>query len=470
MAEAEAQAAEESGTHVDVAVVGAGISGLTAAYRLKEAGRAPEVFEADGDVGGRMRARQEDGWIVEQGTETLASHGYPSTWRLIKDVGLDRDGGVLKVGSLAGVWRDGKAHAGSGHWVGTLTGAGLSLGGRMAMTGMLGGLLPSLGKVSTRRPGESPLGLRTVAEFVDGKHPDLHDYLLQPAASTGWAWDTRRSCVAPLVATMVATRGLHGWRTYRDGMDSLARKVAERLTVHTGRAVQEVTENPDGGVRLVFADGRVVTAREVVLAVPAPVARKLYPSAPAEELPFLDATSYSRMIRVTLQVNRPLAVRQSRGTKKVYALLIPEKEDGYLAGLTFEHFKAANRAPRGQGLVSMLSAERATDELMDRPDEEVVEKLLGRATRYVPELREALIASQVHRFPYAAPEATPDALRLQGAFLDRPVRAVEFAGDWVFQRPTSEAAVQAGELAAERILSRRRSPAGAQGPVPTARA
>ncbi|MEU0957660.1 NAD(P)/FAD-dependent oxidoreductase [Streptomyces niveus] len=471
MAEAEAQAAEEeTGTHVDVAVVGAGISGLTAAYRLKEAGRAPEVFEADGDVGGRMRARQQDGWIVEQGTETLASHGYPSTWRLIKDVGLDRDGGVLKVGSLAGVWRDGKAHAGSGHWVGTLTGAGLSLGGRMAMTGMLGGLLPSLGKVSTRRPGESPLGLRTVAEFVDGKHPDLHDYLLQPAASTGWAWDTRRSCVAPLVATMVATRGLHGWRTYRDGMDSLARKVAERLTVHTGRAVQEVTESPGGGVRLVFADGRVVTAREVVLAVPAPVARKLYPSAPAEELPFLDATSYSRMIRVTLQVDRPLAVRQSRGTKKVYALLIPEKEDGYLAGLTFEHFKAANRAPRGRGLVSMLSAERATDELMDRPDEEVVEKLLGRATRYVPELREALIASHVHRFPYAAPEATPDALRLQGAFLDRPVRAVEFAGDWVFQRPTSEAAVQAGELAAERILSRRRSPAAAQGPVPTVQA
>ncbi|MFC8080331.1 protoporphyrinogen/coproporphyrinogen oxidase [Streptomyces sp. NPDC057307] len=471
MAETSAQPGRQPGTQVDVAVVGGGIAGLTAAYRLKEAGRAPEVFEADSDIGGRMRARKEDGWLIETGTETLASHGYPATWRLIKDVGLDRDGGVLKVGSLAGVWRGGKAHAGSGHWVGTLTGAGLSPGGRLAMTGMLGALLPALGKVSTRRPGESPLGLRTVAEFVDGRHPDLHDYLLQPAAATGWAWDTRRSCVAPLVATMVATRGLHGWRTYRDGMDSLARKVAERLTVHTGRAVQEVQEitgSPEGGVRLVFADGSVVTAREAVLAVPAPVARKLYPSAPADELPFLDATSYSRMIRVTCLVDRPLTVRQSRGTKKVYALLIPEKEDGYLAGLTFEHFKAANRAPRGQGLVSMLTAARATDELMDRPDEEVVEALLGRATRYVPELRTALRRSYVHRFPYAAPEATPDALRLQGAFLDRPARAVEFAGDWVFQRPTSEAAVQAGELAAERILSRRRSPAVAEGPVRTA--
>lgn len=455
----------EASTDVDVAVVGAGIAGLTAAYRLKEAGRAPEVFEADNDIGGRMQARKEDGWLVEKGTETLASHGYPATWRLIKDVGLDRDGGVLKVGSLAGVWRDGKAHAGSGHWVGTFTGAGLSLGGRMAMTGMLGGLLPALGKVSTRRPGESPLGLRTVAEFVDGRHPDLHDYLLQPAAGTGWAWDTRRSCVAPLVATMVATRGLHGWRTYRDGMDSLARKVAARLTVHTGRAVQEVTKGP-GGVRLVFADGRVVTAREAVLAVPAPVAGKIYPSAPVEERPFLDATSYSRMIRVTCLVNRPLAVPQTRGTKKVYALLIPEKEDGYLAGLTFEHFKAANRAPRGQGLVSMLTAARATDELMERPDEEVVETLLGRAAKYLPQLRTALVKSYVHRFPYAAPEATPDALRLQSAFLDRPARAVEFAGDWVFQRPTSEAAVQAGELAAERILARRWSPAGETVPTP----
>ncbi|MEU6737272.1 NAD(P)/FAD-dependent oxidoreductase [Streptomyces physcomitrii] len=445
---------DRTSSHVDVAVIGAGISGLTAAYRLQEAGRVPEVFEADEEVGGRMQARREDGWLVEKGTETLASHGYPATWRLIKDVGLDRDGGVLKVKSLAGVWRDGKAHAGSGHFVGTLTGAGLSLPGRMAMTGMFGSLLPALGKTDTRRPGEGPLGLRTVAELVEGRHPDLHDYLLQPAAATGWAWNTRRSCVAPLVATMVATRGLHGWRTYRDGMDALARRVAAKLTVHTGSAVQEVAAQPGGGVRVAFADGRVLTANDVVLAVPAPVARKLYPSAPAAELPFLDATSYSRMIRVTLRVDRPLAVRQSRGTPKVYALLIPEKEDGYLSGLTFEHSKAANRAPRGKGLVSMLTAERATDELIERPDEEVVEALLARAERYVPQLRAAVLGSAVHRFPYAAPEATPDALRLQSAFLDRPHGPVEFAGDWVFQRPTSEAAVQAGELAAERILSR----------------
>ncbi|MGW3659747.1 protoporphyrinogen/coproporphyrinogen oxidase [Streptomyces sp. NPDC005151] len=446
----------ETSSHVDVAVIGAGIAGLTAAYRLKEAGRVPEVFEADREVGGRMQAHREDGWLVEKGTETLATHGYPATWRLIRDVGLDRDGGVLKVNSLAGVWRNGKAHAGSGHWVGTLTGAGLSPTGRMAMTGMLGALLPALGKISTDRPGESPLGLRTVAEFVEDRHRDLHDYLLQPAAATGWAWNTRRSCVAPLLATMVATRGLHGWRTYRDGMDALARQVAARLTVHTASTVREVAAQPTGGVRVAFADGRVVTARDVVLAVPAPVARKLYPSAPAAERPFLDASSYSRMIRVTCRVDRPLAVRQSRGTPKVYALLIPEREDGYLSGLTFEHVKASNRAPRDQGLVSMLTAERATDELMERPDEEVTEALLARAERYVPELRQALLGSSVHRFPYAAPEATPGALRLQSAFLDRPLGPVEFAGDWIFQRPTSEAAVQAGELAAERILSRRR--------------
>lgn len=444
-----------TGHDVDVAVVGAGIAGLTAAHRLRQAGRTPVVFEAQDAVGGRMRARRVDGWIVEEGTETLAVHGYPATWRLIRDVGLDRDGGILKVRSLAGIWRHGRAHAGTGHWVGALTGSGLSMGGRMALGGLVSGLLPSAGKFDTTRPGEGPLGLKTVSELAEGKHRELLDYVLQPAVGTGWAWEPDQSCVAPLVATMIATRGLLGWRTYRDGMDTLARRVAGPLDVRTGRAVEEVKDGP-GGVRLVFADGEVVTAREVVLAVPAPVARQLHPVAPADERPFLHAATFAPMIRVTCLVDRPLAAPQRAGTPKVYALLIPEREDGFLSGLTFEHFKAGNRAPAGRGLVSMLSSPRATRELIDQDDETIVERLMVRAEEYVPELRPALRQTFVHRFRHASPEATPKALGLQSAFLDRPARAVEYAGDWIFQRPSSEAAVQSGELAARRLVSRAR--------------
>ena len=99
--------------------MGAGIAGLTAAHRLRKAGRSPVVFETGQDVGGRMRARRVDGWIVEEGTQTLAVHGYPATWRLVRETGLDREGGVLKVRSLTAVWRGGRAHPGTGHWVGS---------------------------------------------------------------------------------------------------------------------------------------------------------------------------------------------------------------------------------------------------------------------------------------------------------------------------------------------------------------
>ncbi|MGW6706414.1 protoporphyrinogen/coproporphyrinogen oxidase [Streptomyces sp. NPDC054956] len=441
------------GTDIDVAVVGGGIAGLTAAHRLRAAGRNPVVLEAADAVGGRMKARRVGDWIVEEGTETLAVHGYDATWRLIEETGLDRDGGVLKVKSLAGVWRGGRAHAGTGHWVGALTGGGLSLGGRSGLAGLAGSLVRQAKQFDTRDPGGSPLGTKTVQQLAEGRHREVYDYVLQPAVATGWGWDATRSTAAPLVSTMVSTWGLLGWRTYEGGMDALARRVAEKLDVRTGHPVEEVKETA-AGVRLVLADGSVLNAREAVLAVPAPLARRIHPGAPAAELPYLEASTYTPMIRVTCLVDRPLTPPQRRGSPSVYALLVPEVEDGRISGLTFEHAKAANRAPKGSGLVSILTSPAATRELIGLPDEEVLAALLGRAEKYAPGLGAHLRQAFVHRFPHAAPEATPEAVRLQREFLARPVRAVEYAGDWLYQRPSSEAAVLAGELAAERLLSR----------------
>lgn len=60
-----------------VAIVGAGIAGLTAAYRLTQAGVPVRVFEAQNRVGGRMlslRDRFPDGQVVELGGELIDSN------------------------------------------------------------------------------------------------------------------------------------------------------------------------------------------------------------------------------------------------------------------------------------------------------------------------------------------------------------------------------------------------------------
>jgi glycine/D-amino acid oxidase-like deaminating enzyme len=66
--------------HADVAIVGAGLAGLTCAVRLHEAGRSVVVFEASDGVGGRIRTDVVDGFRLDRGFQVLLT-GYPAARR-----------------------------------------------------------------------------------------------------------------------------------------------------------------------------------------------------------------------------------------------------------------------------------------------------------------------------------------------------------------------------------------------------
>ncbi|MGW4824236.1 hypothetical protein ACWEP4_36205 [Streptomyces sp. NPDC004227] len=138
-----------------------------------------------------------------------------------------------------------------------------------------------------------------------------------------------------------------------------------------------------------------------------------------------------------------------RAREPSYALEVPALDDRVFAGAILDHVKAPDRVPPGRGLISLF----ASPDLLERPDDEVVSVAAGRAERYLPGLAEATREARVVRRPVGLPEATPAALRLRRAFLDRPARRVDYAGDRVMLRPNSEAAVRSAEIAAQRVLS-----------------
>ncbi len=433
---------------LDVAVVGAGIAGLTAAHELRRAGLAVRVYEHLPEVGGRMRSVHHEGWTVDTGAEQVAPRGYRATWELLRRLGA-RPADVPRVGGAVAVWRDGRARLGVGENTAVLTGAGLSARARPALAAFSARTGRHRARFDGDRPEATPFGAATVRQVAARYHPDLHDYLLQPVAGCFFGWDTARSTAAPLVSLLLESGAPSGWRTYRGGMDFLARRLAEGTDVAAGRAVREVTD-AGGHAVLRFDDGQV-RARAAVLAVPAPVAAALRPDTPADERPFLDACAFTPMLKVSCLLDRPLAPPARR---PLHILLTPAVEEDVLSGVVVDHAKDPGRAPAGRGLVTLVAGPRRVRDLLDADGDEAADVLVRAAERYVPGIAGACRHRLVHAFRHGLPEAGPRALRERSGFLARPARAVEYAGDWVMLRPASEGAVRAGALAASRVLSR----------------
>lgn len=70
-----------------IAVVGAGISGLTAAFRLTQAGHDVTVYEASERPGGKLHSARVDGFLVEWAANGVLS-GRTHVFDLARDVGL----------------------------------------------------------------------------------------------------------------------------------------------------------------------------------------------------------------------------------------------------------------------------------------------------------------------------------------------------------------------------------------------
>jgi oxygen-dependent protoporphyrinogen oxidase len=71
-----------------VAIVGGGIAGLTAAYRLKQRRVRVVVYEASERVGGAIRTRRSEGYIAELGPNSLSTPS-PALRALITELGLE---------------------------------------------------------------------------------------------------------------------------------------------------------------------------------------------------------------------------------------------------------------------------------------------------------------------------------------------------------------------------------------------
>src|SRR6266498_4900223 len=71
-------------------IIGGGISGLSTAYYLAQAGIAPTLIESRPRLGGVIVTEQVDGCVIEGGPDSFLS-AKPAAMELIRELGLAAD-------------------------------------------------------------------------------------------------------------------------------------------------------------------------------------------------------------------------------------------------------------------------------------------------------------------------------------------------------------------------------------------
>ena len=249
---------ETRNTQTNVAVVGGGMAGLTAACYLARAGVGVTVFEKAPYLGGRAATLEAEGFLFNRGGHALYTGGAAS--RVFEELGVSYDHGTPKD---TFVLQGGRMSRFPADPLGFLHIDFLDAGDKLA-------LVRFFVVLGTAKP--HALAKTSVQEWLDLKvrRPRLHR--LMTAVARTFVYTTALDVVSAELFVQKFQRSLKhpvhyvdgGWQVLVDSM----RDVAERAGAHiVGHACVEGIELGDGrarGVRL--RDGSLVQAAAVVVA------------------------------------------------------------------------------------------------------------------------------------------------------------------------------------------------------------
>jgi oxygen-dependent protoporphyrinogen oxidase len=443
-------------TDARVVVVGGGIAGLTAAYRLQQAGCRVLVLERNGpeQVGGRMNTTVRDGFAIDNGATLLLS-SYHQMLKLIADLGLtDR---VVPAGDTFGILWDGVVKR-------------LRSGDKSALlkSEFIRGLHPvDLAKVAADfLRTRAKLGwddmtttacrdIETVRDYClrRGLRPQTYEYLLAPFTSGPALADPEE---ASLVSAFFAFNTIvvsGGGFTTADGVGFLPRALAERVPIVYGAEVTSVeARGREAVVTWTHPEvgEHVEATTAVVMAIPPKLAAPVCPGLPASLLDYFRQIKYSRAVHVAFGLDRP--------TREASLLLqIPKIEHPSMAAYVLEHNQAPERVPAGKGLVM---AHMRGDWAMDNwelDDEAVVEHAIAETHQLgiLPEIdRDALFADVV-RLPLCTVIRRRGEYRLAARIAPTLARQapIYFAGSDFLGQSTTNGSLVSGERTAAAVLS-----------------
>jgi oxygen-dependent protoporphyrinogen oxidase len=365
-----------------IAVVGAGLTGLTAAWRLHRAGARVRVFEAADRVGGVIQTEHTDGWLVEAGPNSLRG-GSPELAGLIADLGLAA--AVVPAGPAAKnryLVHRGRLVAAPASPPELLASPLLSLGTKARLaTELLRRPRPRATDLSlaalVREHFGDELVARALDPFVSGVYAgDAEKLSARHAFPELWAMEQAHGSLLRAQAATARERRAAGRPpsqifSFADGLAALPRALAAALptgVVELHAALNRLTPAgtaaaPAWQLTWTNADGlaRTEVFDRVILALPAPALARLALGADAAARPLAALTEMEHASVASLflgyrceQVAHPL---------DGFGLLAPSAEKLSVLGVIFVSTLFPGRAPDGHVALTVMAGGTRRPEL-----------------------------------------------------------------------------------------------------------
>jgi protoporphyrinogen/coproporphyrinogen III oxidase len=400
-----------------VVIIGAGISGLSAAYELHRRGVKPIVLEASGRAGGLILTEREGPFILDAGPDSILATKSGGT-ALCEELGLTGRLMSTTPPRTSYVLRNGRLHPLPRPAV-----LGLPLTWRAAAGATM---VSNVGRVRMALepwiPAKS-IPDESVASFIRRRFGDqASEYLAEPLLAGIHAGDIERLAIQPLFPALVEAESSHGsvmkglraraarsetteskdglFLSFPGGMGELVQALdaalpRDTVQLHTRVAAVRRSERQ---FQVHTQDGRL-SCSAVIIAAPAWAAQPMLEELDANLAAVCGAISYSSSAIVTLAFDRRAVGAPLAGS----GFVVPRAERVPLMAATWSSSKWSGRAPADSVLMRAFLGGARDPGAIDRSDQELIDEAL-QALRPIARLTGAPRFTRIHRWRRASPQ------------------------------------------------------------------
>ncbi len=361
----------------EIIVIGAGISGLTAAYKLAKAGKDVAVLESSDKAGGKIQTERIDGFLLEAGPNSLRVENQESL-DLIEELGLSSRSIEASPNAKK------RFILKNGNWV------KVPANPKEAITTSLFSILAKLRVALEPFLSRTPFPDESVSTFISRRlGTEVYEYAANPFITGIYAGDPSKLSMRYAFPSMWNAEQQHGSLIrglVKARKNRLASKVKPKvisfseglseLTSTLRNELKDRIEFHNGAIRLertssgfvITSSSRAIDAKSVICSLPAYETAEIISPISSILSTTLRAIDYPPVAVAYLGFRNDQFEKIPEG----FGGLIPSKEHRNILGIIFSSSNFPNRAPEGHSLLTAILGGACSRGLAQKSGEEIL--------------------------------------------------------------------------------------------------